>query len=672
MFFDFLNSLYLRFIVPFWRKINSRDARLMPSMFKRHLFALVITVLFISITSSAFSASVLPTGGSFAAGGGSISSSGSSMTINQNTSKAIINWNSFSIGKDGQVFFNNGQGATLNRVTGSSISSIAGLLKSSGSLYLINPNGIVITPTGSVITGGDFIASTLNESNSDFLNNIISLTGTTGSVLNQGSVSSSGSVILVGTMVTNTGTVNSSSNAALVSSTRLVLMPGGLSGIIISPSAVSGSVTNSGVIKAASVDLTSADGNVYALAGNNDGLIEATGSSTINGQVWLTAPNGTVTVSSPVKSSSDIYIDGTQGTNLTSSSSLYSNGGDIKIGLFPLLPESLLTNISSGSLIYNPNGSVETSGDTLNMGDVTVNAKNWLLDPTDFTIDSSNNTAIDSALGSGNVTITTTSTSASASPTSASISNGTTNTGTSGDINVDAPLSWSSSSILILAAYNNMNVNSTITASGPGELVLDYGNYYETHSAIPGTSLNVTGSLGFTQTSAHGYPTGAVFINGTTPELVELGIFLNGVIYPFHGWTLMPATLALNELVLAVYHPTVTPPNNIPTNVTSTPSTPISTTPVSTPTAHSHIPYKIYAINHNIYPNNINVMKCHCTLSPKQSQKLDKEIVKIGGKVVGVGRVFNKVIDKIILDPKINILITKPMKNKLFNTHNPT
>ena len=507
-----------------------------PSPYK--LLILLLTLLQLSpfLYTPLYAFPVLPTGGSFAAGGGSISSSGSSMTVNQNTSKAIINWNSFSIGKDGQVFFNNGQGATLNRVTGSSISSIAGLLKATGSLYLINPNGIVITPSGSVITGGDFIASTLNEPNSDFLNNIISLTGTTGSVVNEGSINASGSAILVGTMVTNTGTVNSSSDAALVSSTRLVLMPGGLSGIIISPSAVSGSVTNQGVIKAASVDLTSADGNVYALAGNNDGLIEATGSSTINGQVWLTAPKGTVTVSSPVKSSSDIYIDGTQGTNLTSSSSLYSNGGDIKIGLFPLLPESLVTSLSSNSSIYNPLGSVETSGDTLNMGDITVKAQNWLLDPTDFTIDTSNNSTIDIALNGGdNVTITTSASGATGTntTTSASISNGTTNTGTSGDINVDAPLSWSSANTLTLSAYNSINVNSTITASGGGGLALTYntGNLTQNYSTdtgildFPLTSSGFTGSVQFTGTSStgtsSGNPTGSLTIDGTSYTLVN-------------------------------------------------------------------------------------------------------------------------------------------------------
>lgn len=580
MFFDFVDRLYLCFIVLFRRKINSLGARLMSSIFTRYLFAFIVAVMLISVLSSAFAGPVLPMGGSFAAGSGTISSFGSSMTINQSTGKAIINWNGFSIGQGGSVFFNNGTGATLNRVTGSSISSIAGLLKSSGSLYLINPNGIVITSTGSVITGGDFIASTLNESDSDFLSGIVSLSGATGSVINEGSISSSGNAILVGTMVSNTGSITSSGNAALVSSTRLVLIPGsGLSSILISPSTISGSVTNSGAIKAASVYLSSAGGDVYALAGNNGGLIEATGVQNINGQVWLTAPKGTVSVNSDIDSSGSIFIDGLN-TEIGPSSILNASGygGDIKIGIFPSLPESLATALSSGASVIAPYGTVETSGETLNMGDITVKAASWLLDPVDFTIDSSNDTAIDDALNSGdNVSIITTASAATGTDatTSSPISNGTSGTGTSGDINVDAPVLWSTGSALILDAYNNMNVNSNITASGQGELVLDYGNYYETHSAIPGTSLNVTGSfLGFTQTSAQGYPTGAAFVNGVTQELVVLGVFSNGVMYPFHEWCVMPKLpLPPNEMVLAVYYPTVTPPNNNPTNVPQTQNT---------------------------------------------------------------------------------------------------
>ena len=463
--------------------------------------------------SPAFSVT-LPSGGSFVSGSGTISSSGSSMNINQSSSKGIIDWNGFSIGQGASVYVNNGSGATLSRVTGPGISSIAGILKSTGSFYLVNPSGIVITSSGSVITGGDFIASTLNISDSDFLNNNFTFAGSAGSVTNYGSVTSGGNVVLAGTAVVNSGSVTSSRDTSLVSGTELVLIPqNGLSGVLVSPSSVSGDVTNSGVIKAASAYLSSSNGDVYALAGNNGGLIEATGASTINGQVWLTAPKGTVSVSSPIKSSGNVYIDGTQGTALTSSSSIYSNGGDIKIGVFPSLPESLSTAISSGSVIYNPLGTVETSGDTLTLGNAGITASSWLLDPADFTVDATNNGTIDTALASGSVTITTTSTSPTTSP---SLTSGSYDSGT-GDINIDAPVSWSTPNTLTLSAYDSINVNSTITASGGGGLVLDYntGNLTQDLATdtgelyFPLTSSGFTGSIQFTGTSS-GNPTGSL------------------------------------------------------------------------------------------------------------------------------------------------------------------
>src|SRR5579862_8792745 len=60
----------------------------------------------------------LPSGGSVAAGQASISTpTPQNMVVNQASTNAIINWNSFSIGSGGTVQFNNGSGATLNRVT---------------------------------------------------------------------------------------------------------------------------------------------------------------------------------------------------------------------------------------------------------------------------------------------------------------------------------------------------------------------------------------------------------------------------------------------------------------------------------------------------------------------------------------------------------------------------
>ncbi len=71
---------------------------------------------------------------------------GSTLNINQTSNRAIINWNSFSVGAGGTVNFNQprASAATLNRVTGATPSSIAGTINAPGTVLLVNPNGIAI------------------------------------------------------------------------------------------------------------------------------------------------------------------------------------------------------------------------------------------------------------------------------------------------------------------------------------------------------------------------------------------------------------------------------------------------------------------------------------------------------------------------------------------------
>jgi len=101
---------------------------------------LVLTAL-PSITQAA---STVPSGGAFTSGAGNISAAGSTLTINQSTLRGIIDWTNFSVGKGGLVTFNNGSGATLNRVTGGLPSAILGQLLASGSVYVLNPQGVLI------------------------------------------------------------------------------------------------------------------------------------------------------------------------------------------------------------------------------------------------------------------------------------------------------------------------------------------------------------------------------------------------------------------------------------------------------------------------------------------------------------------------------------------------
>src|ERR1700676_1235645 len=105
----------------------------------------------------------LPPGGSVAVGTAAIAQSSSTLlTITQSSQSAVVNWQGFSIGQDSTVSIAqpNASSAILNRVTGSTPSTIAGSLTANGQVYLVNPNGIAITPSGTVNAAG-FVASTL-------------------------------------------------------------------------------------------------------------------------------------------------------------------------------------------------------------------------------------------------------------------------------------------------------------------------------------------------------------------------------------------------------------------------------------------------------------------------------------------------------------------------------
>src|SRR5262245_18873505 len=159
-------------------------------------------------------AQTLPTGGSVAAGGVSIGApQNGTLNINQSTNQAIINWNTFSVGAGGTVNFNQpgASSATLNRVTSSTPSSIAGTINAPGTVMLVNPNGIAITKSG-VINTGSFVASSLGIKNEDFLAGKYNFQGNGASapVTNRGTinVSNGGFVALLGGRVSNSGVIN--------------------------------------------------------------------------------------------------------------------------------------------------------------------------------------------------------------------------------------------------------------------------------------------------------------------------------------------------------------------------------------------------------------------------------------------------------------------------------
>jgi filamentous hemagglutinin family protein len=133
-----------------------------------------------------------PAGGRITAGTGSLASAGGLTQVNQTSDRMIVDWNSFSIPAGATVNFNQPRAlsAVLNRVTGADASAIFGTLSANGRVYLLNPNGVLIGPSGRVQTAG-FVAATTHLSDQDFLRGTgLNLTGgTDASVVNRGRVS---------------------------------------------------------------------------------------------------------------------------------------------------------------------------------------------------------------------------------------------------------------------------------------------------------------------------------------------------------------------------------------------------------------------------------------------------------------------------------------------------
>ncbi|HEX3808774.1 MAG TPA: filamentous hemagglutinin N-terminal domain-containing protein [Rhizomicrobium sp.] len=175
---------------------------------------LALTALFAGVGMPAVQAGTLPGHGRFASGHGSITKSGQLLTIDQSSSTGIIDWATFSIGKNNSVNFNNADGATLNRVTGGAISRIYGRLHGAGSIYLINNAGVVILSTGRIVTGGSFAASSDNDVASSFgvHKRLLFTGGASGNVVNGGHiVSANGRADLDGHNVNDSGTISAQS-----------------------------------------------------------------------------------------------------------------------------------------------------------------------------------------------------------------------------------------------------------------------------------------------------------------------------------------------------------------------------------------------------------------------------------------------------------------------------
>ena len=111
-----------------------------------------------------------PTGGEVVGGEATIGQEGSTTTINQNSQRLMLQWQTFNVAADENVLFNQ-PGTTavaLNRILDQNASQIFGAIDANGRVFLINPNGIIFGETATVNVGA-LVASSLDIDYDDFM-----------------------------------------------------------------------------------------------------------------------------------------------------------------------------------------------------------------------------------------------------------------------------------------------------------------------------------------------------------------------------------------------------------------------------------------------------------------------------------------------------------------------
>lgn len=304
----------------------------------------------------------LPTGGQVSAGAATITqNSPSLMTIQQASARAAINWQGFSIGAGKAVQFVQPSPAAvaLNRVTGGDPSVIQGALRANGQVFLINPNGVLFSPTAQVNVGA-LVATTRQLSDTAFLSpqrdpvtgqvSYAFSGGSTASVVNQGSITAGdrGFVALMGATVANEAgaTIRAPGGSVVMGAAHALWLDMDANGAVslrMDPAVVDTLLASGAATRDASGSLVlNAQGAQSVGAGviNQSGHVDATSlQADAQGRVMLLAPGGLVqhaglTEASGARGGSiqvraDTLVDGGQWQATGSQ----GNGGSIDLAL---------------------------------------------------------------------------------------------------------------------------------------------------------------------------------------------------------------------------------------------------------------------------------------------------------------------------------------------------
>lgn len=337
---------------------------------------------YVQAASPAPASNALPTNGQVVAGSASISqtqtANSATMNVNQSSQRAIINWDSFNVGKNATVNFNqpNANSVTLNRVTGATQSMIDGAVRANGQVIFVNPNGVTFGK-GAEVNAAAVVASTLNIANQEFMDGKTRFkddgTGVgskAGKIINKGSIQTNqadsgsdegGFIALLAPEVRNQGYLiaQKGGTVAIGSGSQITLRMQGqhLIAINVDQEVFNGLIVNKHVIEAPGGLVVMAAGAANQLMSSvikNTGRISANAAVSHGGVIELVAKMitqaGQITADSQTGQGGQINLVGKEITVAASSNTTATGaigGGQVNIGLAN-------TKVTGGSQVNIP------------------------------------------------------------------------------------------------------------------------------------------------------------------------------------------------------------------------------------------------------------------------------------------------------------------------------
>ncbi len=321
---------------------------------------------------------------------------GATLTVNQLSNKAILNWQDFNIGKDGSVIFKQPgvSSSALNRIWQADPSVIQGALKANGQIFLINQNGILFDK-GAQVNVGSLVASTLNITDELFQQGFLSaitdtspvsafdaVTGPDGTVLsgsivvNDGATlsadqSKNGRIMLFGTNVQNGGLITAPDGQVVLAAGEKVYLLASqdpnLRGLFVevanpslsAPNAASDSAGTASNLPLGKIIAERGNVSLAGLAVNQNGRISATTAVNANGSIRLQAGDAPIGVE--VESSVPQRFSGRQ------------RGGALALGkdsMSEVLPDLASKATIDSNAVFNPSAVTLAGKSILHQGKI--------------------------------------------------------------------------------------------------------------------------------------------------------------------------------------------------------------------------------------------------------------------------------------------------------------